>query len=335
MRHAALALIALITLASPALAQGAGTFTRTSNGWRWARDGVTFDLLHRDARWTAAEADAVRQSLDKLPAVLLKKVASVDVRRFYRDVRPIGRDGRPRPTASATTVIEQGFISYGDSLFGDKPTVNRVYPTVIHELGHATQYAVIGHGPLLSRIQAVTLGTPGWTSISWTSAITYGLRSWNGFVSDYARTNDREDFAESVEFYWLAPAELLRVNPRKYAYMRDVVFEGRYPPASSRKPDHTAIDPVRPEIERLGDRKAKALALVKVHGQRFMGPLDGGFNTVRYRGTRALHVPVSRSTIWSWVPAIKTGQAPVTVTTQDGTSPSVAFEVSKPWWKFW
>lgn len=335
MRHVALATLALLALTGPALAQGAGTLDRLQRGWRWSRAGVTFDLLDRDARWSAAEAEAVRQSLDRLPDVLLRKVADIEVRRFYRDVRPIGRDGKPRPSASATTVIEKGWIAYGDSLFGDTPDLMRVYATVTHELGHCAQYALAGHGPLLSRIQTVALGTPGFTSISWTSAITDGLRSWNGFVSDYARTDDREDFAESVEFYWLAPDELLRVNPRKFAFMRDMVFEGRVSPPSSRKPDHRAVAPVRPVIERLGDRKDDALSLVKVHGQRFMGPLDGGFNTVRYRGSRALHLPVSRTTVWSWVPAIRTGRADVTVTTQDGRSDPASFEVTKPWWKFW
>ncbi len=337
MRHVALSCFALLALATttPALAQGVGTLERLQRGWRWSRAGATFDLLDRDARWSVAEAEAVRQSLDKLPDVLLRKVDGIGVRRFYRDVRPLGRDGKPRPNASATTVIEKGWVAYGDALFGQTPDSLRVYATVTHELGHCVQYALAGHGPLLSRIKTVALGTPGFTTISWTSAITDGLRSYNGFVSDYARTDDREDFAESVEFYWLAPDELRRVNPRKYAFMRDRVFEGLVSPAASRKPDHRAIDPVGPVIERLGDRKDDALSLVKVHGQRFMGPLDGGFNTVRYRGTRALHLPISRGTVWSWVPAIKTGRADVTLTTQDGQSPPAAFEVTKPWWKFW
>jgi hypothetical protein len=334
MRKVALVTWVLFTCASPVFAQGAGSFSRIQNGWRWSRAGVTFDLLARDARWSDLEAAAMRSALDRCPDALLKKVGSVQVRRFYRDQLPIGRNG-PKSDASATTVIEQGYVGYGNVLFGDTPNTERVYATVVHELGHCAQYAVIGNGPLLSKLRATVLGTPGWTSISWTSAITDGMKSWNGFVSDYARTNDREDFAESVEFYWLAPDELWRTNPTKYRYMRDVVFDGVVSPASSRKPDHRAIERVGPEIERLGDRKDDIYALVKVHGKHFMGPLDGGWNAVRYRGTRGLHLAVSRKTIWSWVPSIKTGRADVTVSTQDGTSAPAAFDVTKPWWKFW
>ncbi|MCW8138001.1 MAG: hypothetical protein KIT58_03760 [Planctomycetota bacterium] len=59
------------------------------------------------------------------------------------------------------------------------------------------------------------------------------------------RAPTTEDFAESVEFYWLAPRRrLLRVSPEKFAYMRDVVFETQSP-AASRVPTHQTIAPVR------------------------------------------------------------------------------------------
>ena len=45
------------------------------------------------------------------------------------------------------------------------------------ELGHCVQYAMAGKGPIASRIQTVLLGTPGFTNISWTAAITDGLRT--------------------------------------------------------------------------------------------------------------------------------------------------------------
>ncbi|HVY60125.1 MAG TPA: IPT/TIG domain-containing protein, partial [Planctomycetota bacterium] len=162
----------------------------------------------------------------------------------------------------------------------------------------------------------------------------FGLRSFNGFVSDYARTNHREDFAETCKFYWLSPDELARVSPAKFAYMRDRVFGGLSSPASARV-GFGAIAPVRPAIASLGDSHDSWYSEVTVHGQYFMGPFDGGFNRVRIRGTVATHVPVSEQTIYSWVPAISKGSAPLTVQTQDGTSDPAAFRVDEPWWKFW
>lgn len=327
-----------LVIAGPALlpddgarAASPGTLTRRSYGFRWSRNGVGVDLRDRGSRWSDDHANEVKQALDLLPDVLLRRAfVDIQVKTFYRDPIPVGRGDVPRKHASATTVIEQGFIAIGDAVFE-----KGAYEVVTHELGHCAQYALAGKGPVLSRIQTVALGTPGFTNISWTFAVTDGLKSWNGFVSDYARSDDREDFAESVEFYWLAPDELRRVSPAKYRFMRDVVFEGAVSPPEARVEGKVALDPVAPAITKLGDARDDALSLVKVHGERFMGPLDGGFNRVRYRGTGALHLSVSRKTIYSWVPPIALGRAPITVTTQDGRSDEAAFEVTKPWWRFW
>jgi hypothetical protein len=326
----------LLALAGPVAAQGVGDFVRQPGGWRWSRGQVSIVLEARTACWADAEAEAVHAALDKLPDVLLRRAfVQMRITRFYRDDRARNAAGVRPAGVRASTAVESGFISFASTMFEEGWDPLAVYATVTHELGHCAQYSLLADNPILAKARAKTLGTPGWTSISWTNPITDGLRTWNGFVSDYARTDDGEDFAESVEFYWLAPDELHRVNARKFAFMRDVVFHGAVSPLESRKPDHIAIDPVCPEIERLGDREDDAGSLVKVHGRHFMGPLDGGFNTVRYRGSRALHLATSRSTLWSWVPGISRGSAPITVTTQDGTSAPAAFTVSKPWWKFW
>lgn len=329
---AGLALLAL-ALAPAAGAAEPGALTAASDGWRWRRGQVSVELRHRDARWSTAEAAAVGKALDRLPDGFLRKATAV-ARVFYRDRHPRNESGPRGPNVTATTDAVAGYVSYGNSLL-DGVDERRIYLTVTHELGHCAQYAVIGGPVWLAKALAKTTGTPGWTAISWTSAITHGLKSWNGFVSDYARTNDREDFAESVEFYWVNPDGLRRVSPAKYAFMKAVVFDGVVSPAAARVASHDVIAPVRPVIERLGDTVDTPGSLVKVHGKHFMGPLDGGYNTVRYRGTRTLHVPVSRTTVWSWVPPIKEGAASVTVTTQDGRSAPADFRVKKPWWKFW
>ena len=175
-----------------------------------------------------------------------------------------------------------------------------------------------------------------WRAISTRYAVSepFGMRSWNGFPSDYARTNHREDFAEACKFYWLAPAELLRVSPAKFVYMRDHCFDGLISPASARV-GLTAIARVLPAISGLSDTDRDWFMPVTVHGDRLMGPFDGGFDAVRYRGVRTAHVPVSEQTIYTSVPPISNGYAPVTVDTQDGRSNAAAFTVDRPWYKFW
>jgi hypothetical protein len=332
LRISALLALALCALPSPASAQGQGTLTQTSAGFAWKRGALSQQLRDRSKAWTRAEARLMKQAFDRLPDLLLKEADRLKLR-WRRDDVARGRLGLKRKKASATLVIEGTYVSVSDKLFASM-NADRVYGTVIHELGHVAQYMLANRNPWLARAKVESIGTPGFTSISWTLAATNGLKSHNGFVSAYARSGgDREDFAESVEFYWLKPAELRRVSPRKFQFMRDRVFKGLVSPVASRVSTHRALQDVVPEIKSLGDTRDNPYSLVTIKGRYFMSPRDGGYNRVRYRGKRALRLAVSRTTIHSWVPNISTGSAPITVETQDGTSAPKAFEVTKPWWR--
>jgi hypothetical protein len=48
-----------------------------------------------------------------------------------------------------------------------------------------------------------------------------------GFVSDYARSNPHEDFAESFKEYKEFPEHLKNVSPEKYDFMKNEVFHGQ------------------------------------------------------------------------------------------------------------
>src|SRR5204863_6248528 len=121
----------------------------------------------------------------------------------------------------------------------------------------------------------------------------------NGFVTDYARSNQLEDFAETAKFYWINPDELLRVSPEKFAFMRDVVYEQLQSPASARSGRITGLAPVGPAVASLGAASAEPFVPVAVRGERFMAAWDGGWNAVRFRGATALHVPVTRTLLYA------------------------------------
>jgi hypothetical protein len=299
--------------------------------YRWARNGSSFDFRDRHGHWTDTEALMIRDGLEKLPDLYIRKAAHC-VYTFYRDDKLPGAPWQflvpPKPWNHAMTVpvAPWNYISMGNNMFIDAETAYRV---IAHELGHANQWFISGW-------LTPSVGTRDWTSISWRDAgpLGLGLKSWNGFVTDYARTNQFEDFAETAKFYWLAPDLLKSRNPAKFAFMRDVVFEKLVPPASAADPALGLCSLLGPDIGSIathGDEYSE----ISVHGDHFMGAFDRGFNTVRYRGTKAFHLPISRSLIYSWVPGINPGSAPVTVTTQDGTSAAAPFNVQKPWWKFW
>ena len=80
--------------------------------------------------------------------------------------------------------------------------------TITHEVGHNVYYNL------------AEVHRDEWKGISSSSAP-------DEFVSDYAQTNEREDFAESYMTYVHDPAYLKAVSPAKYEFMRKHVFGGR------------------------------------------------------------------------------------------------------------
>jgi len=80
--------------------------------------------------------------------------------------------------------------------------------TITHEVGHDVYYNLSGEQ------------RGEWNEIYDDSARTE-------FVSAYARTNEREDFAESYKAYVHDPERLKRRSLAKYKFMHHYVFEGR------------------------------------------------------------------------------------------------------------
>ncbi|MBK1986791.1 hypothetical protein A0J48_004405 [Sphaerospermopsis aphanizomenoides BCCUSP55] len=91
-----------------------------------------------------------------------------------------------------------------------------ILDTVTHEVGHNVHENMLAERPALAE---------KWSQLnqqSWETFSTDGT----GFVSDYARTNVYEDFAESYMTYVRDPEKLLFYNPEKYEFMRNEVFSG-------------------------------------------------------------------------------------------------------------
>ena len=85
----------------------------------------------------------------------------------------------------------------------------RMKETISHEVGHQIERAYLSEG---SRSE--------WNELREKAPI-------ENCVSDYARTNSSEDFAETYRAYIHEPAHLQEKSPEKFAFMRDKVFEGR------------------------------------------------------------------------------------------------------------
>jgi hypothetical protein len=318
-------------LAGGYIYQDLGNLSIVNSGgvqYRWARDGISIDLVPGQQSWTQAEAIMARDAFDKLPDVYLRMAQSGGVQRIQRDsttpqapwnfIEPPG----PNIVAVAVPPSPWNYISVTNEIFS---SANECYRVLTHELGHCCEWEQTGWG--------ITLGC-GFTDISWLRPEPLGFKTWNGFVTAYARTNQREDYAESCCYYWLANAKLKSINGQKWQYMHDNCFGGLVPDGS-KEVDLPTVAPVTPKITGLSASDHDPLMPCSIYGNYFMGPTDGGFNTVYVRGGSTLHVPVSETTIVFTTPYIDAGWAPVQVQTQDGWSNQQGYTVDKPWYQFW
>jgi hypothetical protein len=312
-----------------------GNLTYVGNGslqYQYSRDGYTFNLCSRYGTWTLQEALWVRDAIDQLPDAYLHNVQATGTQTLYRD-----GDTPISPLSFIQSIFSPGhyiavsvppwpwnYVAFANGTFRD---AQETYFTLTHEFGHCAQWNEVGW--------AILFGS-NFTWISWTGIMEpFGLKSWNHFFRDYSRTNHREDYADTCAWYWLSPWTLLANCPDKFWYMYYNVFGWQWSPPTAQR----TLYPegwLYPEFDSMTGNEGHVADFNAVYGQRFMGPFDGGFNTVWYGGSTATHVPISESTIWSWVPDCGTGWVPMYVQTQDGYSNGQWFlSDGKPWWMFW
>jgi hypothetical protein len=96
-------------------------------------------------------------------------------------------------------------------------TAAALLETLTHEVGHNVHFNMrIDNWDLAVRWRELYVASEG----------TFAERGL-GFVSDYARADYFEDFAETYRAYILEPETLKAANPEKYEFMRQEVFAGR------------------------------------------------------------------------------------------------------------
>lgn len=90
--------------------------------------------------------------------------------------------------------------------------------TVLHELAHVFAESNLGNFDLHKdwmQISQWKLKNSTWTSSS------------KNFISIYSKKNPIEDFAESFVAYRLDPKRLKKVEPKKFDYLKNMVFDGQ------------------------------------------------------------------------------------------------------------
>jgi hypothetical protein len=96
-----------------------------------------------------------------------------------------------------------------------------IIATLTHEVGHNVHENIMANNPELAQ---------KWSNLHQESLATYQQDGF-GFATEYSRTNQYEDFADTYMTYIGDPEKLQFYNPDKYEFMKDYVFAGEeYPP---------------------------------------------------------------------------------------------------------
>lgn len=110
--------------------------------------------------------------------------------------------------------------AYGAVFDGiDNYNFNEKVATITHELGHRSAY--LNKNNLDE--SAAWENASGWQTGADEKPFNNRMTGW---VSDYAKTNPREDYAETYTLYRFNPRRLKQVSPERYQFMKEQVFKG-------------------------------------------------------------------------------------------------------------
>lgn len=134
-----------------------------------------------------------------------------------RGIEYVHKHAAVRATPISGNIIPVYRQIYVYAVDPDKQGVEDLLVTLTHEIGHNVHYNI--------RRDNFELDVR-WAELHRQSHDTFA-REGLGFVSDYARTNKFEDFAETYKAYILAPEFLKLLSPDKYEFMRQEIFKGQ------------------------------------------------------------------------------------------------------------
>ncbi len=118
------------------------------------------------------------------------------------------------PNAKGTFTRDSHEICiWGEDIAGSE----ELKATLTHEIGHNVHENLMNNNPELAN---------KWQNLHQESLGLY-QQNGSGFVTEYAKTNVYEDFADSYMAYIGDPEKLQFYNPEKYEFMRDNVFSGQ------------------------------------------------------------------------------------------------------------
>lgn len=180
-----------------------------------------FRQAYEPVPWKVEEIRAADEMLAKLPAHF-KNLPTL--KEFHR--LPKENELREPGEGSAFAMLGQNKIAVKYSTY----TTPEIYRLILaHELMHQFDY-VSEEGSLKKPFRELM----GFNQLSGWKKISSGaeVEEWTHdpkakFARDYTAKNPSEDFADSIAYYIEYAQDLLNIDPKKYAWIKKNIFEGK------------------------------------------------------------------------------------------------------------
>jgi hypothetical protein len=180
-------------------------------------------VFENSSNFRVSELDSVILGVRQFPERLLPLERSKQLTKFLRG-STLAIYG-----ANAPDIAANASMTFFDGWSSEAP--HHRIDAVVHEIGHNLSERVYTSGVSFSVPTTVYQSlddSPQWLAISgWNKVSERYSISPKKFVSEYARTNPAEDFAESVTHYLLYPQNLLNRHKEKYEFIKKYVFGGQ------------------------------------------------------------------------------------------------------------
>lgn len=173
--------------------------------------------------WTATQVRGIEEFLSRLPSSVLKRARLKEIALFSPEMaEAVARD-------THLQVYPSGVYNAHDpenphiliNTLGHA-TTEGIHHVFAHEFGHAFDFASYPRFSQASGFESISQ----WQNLRQSNG-TYSRNNHTKFIEKYSETSPLEDFADSFNYFINHPEVLKEVEPKKYAFLKSQVFEGK------------------------------------------------------------------------------------------------------------
>jgi len=173
--------------------------------------------------WTATQVRGIEEFLSRLPSAVLERARLKEITLFSAEMsEAVARDAHLQVHPSG--VYNAYDREHPQILISTRghATNEGIHHVFAHEFGHAFDFASAPRFSQASGFESLSQ----WQDFRQSNG-TYFQNSHTDFIEKYSQASPLEDFADAFNYFVNHPEVLKSVEPKKYAFLRSQVFEGK------------------------------------------------------------------------------------------------------------